>query len=223
VNALRRRGVDATSDDAGSWWVSPGPIDGRDVRIESDLSNAAPFLAAAVATGGRVTLDGWPEVTTQVGADLAHLLPLFGAQVEVADGRITVTGPEEISGVDLDLTTGGELAPALAALAALATGPSTLRGIGHIRHHETDRLAALATEINRLGGEVEELPDGLRITPRPLNAGRWLSYHDHRMATAGAIIGLVVEGVRIENIATTAKTLPEFPSLWRRMVEAHGA
>jgi 3-phosphoshikimate 1-carboxyvinyltransferase len=223
IDALRRRGVDATSDDAGSWWVSPGPIDGRDVRIESDLSNAAPFLAAAVATGGRVTLDGWPEVTTQVGADLAHLLPLFGAQVEVADGRITVTGPEEISGVDLDLTTGGELAPALAALAALATGPSTLRGIGHIRHHETDRLAALATEINRLGGEVEELPDGLRITPRPLNAGRWLSYHDHRMATAGAIIGLVVEGVRIENIATTAKTLPEFPSLWRRMVEAHGA
>lgn len=223
IDALRQRGVDATSDAAGSWSVAPGPIDGRDVRIESDLSNAAPFLAAAVATGGRVTLDGWPVETTQVGADLAHLLPLFGAQVEVADGRITVTGPSEIAGVDLDLTTGGELAPALAALAALATSPSTIRGIGHIRHHETDRLAALATEINRLGGDVEELPDGLRITPRPLTAGRWSSYHDHRMATAGAIIGLVVEGVRIENIATTGKTLPEFPSLWRRMVEAHGA
>lgn len=223
IDALRQRGVDASSDGVGAWRVAPGPISGRDVRIESDLSNAAPFLAAAVATGGRVTIDGWPEVTTQVGADLVHLLPLFGAQVDVADGRITVTGPVEISGVDLDLTTGGELAPALAALAALATGPSTLRGIGHIRHHETDRLAALATEINRLGGQVEELPDGLHIVPRPLGAGRWMTYHDHRMATAGAIIGLVVDGVRIENIATTGKTLPEFPSLWRRMVEAHGA
>ncbi|RWZ68574.1 3-phosphoshikimate 1-carboxyvinyltransferase [Labedella populi] len=221
LDALRRRGVDASSDGAASWRVAPGPIGGRDVRIESDLSNAAPFLAAAVATGGRVTLSGWPEETTQVGADLAHLLPLFGAEVVVGDGRITVTGAPEISGVDLDLTTGGELAPALAALAALATGPSTIRGIGHIRHHETDRLAALATEINRLGGDVEELADGLRITPRPLTAGRWSSYHDHRMATAGAIIGLVVEGVRIENIATTAKTLPQFPSLWREMVGAH--
>jgi 3-phosphoshikimate 1-carboxyvinyltransferase len=223
LDALRRRGVDATSDGAASWRVSPGPIAGRDVRIESDLSNAAPFLAAAVATGGRVTISGWPEETTQVGADLAHLLPLFGAEVVVGDGRITVTGPAEISGVDLDLTTGGELAPALAALAALATGPSTLRGIGHIRHHETDRLAALATEINRLGGDVEEFDDGLHIRPRPLSAGRWLSYHDHRMATAGAIIGLVVEGVRIEDIATTAKTLPQFPTLWRQMVGAHAA
>lgn len=223
IDALRQRGVDASSDGHGAWKVAPGTISGRDVRIESDLSNAAPFLAAAVATGGRVTIDGWPEETTQVGADLVHLLPLFGAQVEVTDGRITVTGPDEITGVDLDLTRGGELAPALAALAALATSPSTLRGIGHIRHHETDRLAALATEINRLGGQVEELEDGLRIVPRPLTAGRWLSYHDHRMATAGAIIGLVVEGVRIENIATTGKTLPEFPALWRRMVEAHSA
>jgi 3-phosphoshikimate 1-carboxyvinyltransferase len=223
LDALRRRGVDATSDGEGSWRVAPGPISGRDVRIESDLSNAAPFLAAAVATGGRVTISGWPETTTQVGADLAHLLPLFGADVTIDGDRLTVTGPTEISGVDLDLTTGGELAPALAALAALATGPSTIRGIGHIRHHETDRLAALATEINRLGGDVEELDDGLRITPRPLTAGRWLSYHDHRMATAGAIIGLVVEGVRIEDIATTAKTLPEFPTLWRGMVGARSA
>jgi 3-phosphoshikimate 1-carboxyvinyltransferase len=218
LDALRRRGVDATSTGAGAWNVAPGPIAGRDVRIESDLSNAAPFLAAAVATGGRVTIDGWPDETTQVGADLAHLLTLFGADVQVADGSITVIGPDRIAGVDIDLTTGGELAPALAALAALATTPSTLRGIGHIRHHETDRLAALATEITGLGGEVEELPDGLRITPRPLSGGRWSSYHDHRMATAGAIIGLVVDGVRIENIATTGKTLPQFPALWRALV-----
>lgn len=220
ISALRARGVAASSPEPGTWVVEPGPITGRDVRIEPDLSNAAPFLAAAVATGGRVTVTGWPDETTQVGADLAELLPLFGASVTRDGDRLTVTGGDRVRGVELDLTTGGELAPVLIALAALADEPSTFSGIGHIRHHETDRLAAIAAEIGKLGGNVVETEDGVHVEPAALHGGTWLSYHDHRTATAGALIGLVVPGVRIEDIATTAKTLPEFPELWLGMVGA---
>ncbi len=219
IAALADRGVTVESPEVGRWVVKPGSIGARDVDIEPDLSNAAPFLAAAVVTGGTVTITGWPESTTQVGADLADLLPLFDATVTRDGDRLTVTGPERIQGVQLDLTTGGELAPALVAIAALADGPSEITGIGHIRHHETDRLAALAAELNRLGGAVTELEDGLRIEPRPLHGGVWHSYEDHRMATAGAIVGLAVPGVEVENIATTAKTLPQFPQLWTRMLD----
>ncbi|OJX73893.1 3-phosphoshikimate 1-carboxyvinyltransferase [Leifsonia sp. 71-9] len=218
IAALAARGVEVESPEVGRWIVRPGAIAALDVDIEPDLSNAAPFLAAAVVTGGSVTITGWPETTTQVGADLADLLPLFGATVTRDGDRLTVTGPERVRAVDLDLTTGGELAPALVAIAALADGPSEITGIGHIRHHETDRLAALAAEINGLGGAVTELEDGLRIEPRPLHGGVWQSYEDHRMATAGAIVGLVVPGVEIENVATTAKTLPQFTQLWTRML-----
>jgi 3-phosphoshikimate 1-carboxyvinyltransferase len=218
IATLARRGVTVQSPAVGEWIVAPGPIEGAEIDIEPDLSNAAPFLAAALAVGGSVTITGWPAATTQVGADLADLLPLFGAQVTRHGDRLTVTGGERIRGVRIDLSTGGELAPALVALAALADSPSTITGIGHIRHHETDRLAALAAEINGLGGAVTELPDGLQIDPRPLHGGRWRSYDDHRMATAGALIGLVVPGVEIENIGTTAKTLPQFVDLWQTLV-----
>lgn len=219
IAALAARGVTVESPKVGRWVVSPGTIAARDFDIEPDLSNAAPFLAAAVVTGGTVTITGWPASTTQVGADLADLLPLFGATVTREGDRLTVTGPDRPTGITLDLTTGGELAPALVAIAALADGPSEITGIGHIRHHETDRLAALAAEINGLGGAVTELEDGLRIDPRPLHGGVWRSYEDHRMATAGAIVGLVVPGVEIENVATTAKTLPQFTQLWSRMLQ----
>lgn len=223
IAALAARGVTVSSPAVGEWIVEPGPIAGAEVDIEPDLSNAAPFLAAALVTRGRVTIGGWPAQTTQVGADLADLLPLFGATVTRDGGRLSVSGGSGIRGVNLDLTTGGELAPALVAIAALADGPSEITGIGHIRHHETDRLAALAAEINGLGGAVTELEDGLRIEPRPLHGGVWQSYHDHRMATAGAIIGLAVEGVEIENVATTAKTLPQFTELWHRMLAGESA
>jgi 3-phosphoshikimate 1-carboxyvinyltransferase len=219
IAALAARGVTVESPETGRWIVAPGTIAARDVDIEPDLSNAAPFLAAAVVTGGTVTITGWPESTTQVGADLAELLPLFGATVTRDGDRLTVTGPERPNGVQLDLSTGGELAPALVAIAALADGPSEITGIGHIRHHETDRLAALAAEINGLGGAVTELEDGLRIDPQPLHGGVWRSYEDHRMATAGAIVGLAVPGVEIENVATTAKTLPQFTQLWTGMLQ----
>jgi 3-phosphoshikimate 1-carboxyvinyltransferase len=214
IQALAARGVTVESPQPGVWAVAPGRIRGLTVDIEPDLSNAAPFLAAAVATGGRVSVTGWPTSTTQVGAHLARLLPLFGATVSLDDGVLTVEGDGQIHGITLDLSEGGELAPALVALAALADSPSEITGIGHIRHHETDRLAALATEINALGGSVTELDDGLRIEPAALHGGTWKTYADHRMAHAGAIIGLITPGVLIEDIATTSKTLPEFPELW---------
>jgi 3-phosphoshikimate 1-carboxyvinyltransferase len=222
IHTLAQRGVTVTSPEVGVWIVEPGTIRGAEVDIEPDLSNAAPFLAAALVAGGTVTITGWPATTTQVGASLAELLPLFGATVTVDGDRLTVTGTGRISGVDLDLSTGGELAPTLVGLAALADTPSTITGIGHIRHHETDRLAALATEINNLGGRVTELPDGLAIEPRPLHGGTWHSYDDHRMATTGALLGLVVPGVEVENIGTTAKTLPQFADLWHGLVAGSG-
>jgi 3-phosphoshikimate 1-carboxyvinyltransferase len=218
IATLAARGVTVTSPAVGEWIVESGPIAGAEVDIEPDLSNAAPFLAAALVAGGSVTIAGWPTSTTQVGADLAALLPLFGATVTVEGDHLTVTGGSGIHGVELDLSTGGELAPTLVALAALADSPSTITGIGHLRHHESNRLEALATEINRLGGNVTELPDGLRIVPQPLTGGEWKSYDDHRMATAGALIGLAIPGVLVENIATTAKTLPQFPELWHAML-----
>jgi 3-phosphoshikimate 1-carboxyvinyltransferase len=218
--------VNVSSPTVCRWVDEPGEIAAIENDIEPDHSNASPFCAAAVATGGSVTIAGWPASTTQVGNDLLTLLPQFGATVTRYGSEVTVSGAVDadgkpvIHGVTLDLTTGGELAPALAALAALASTPSTIKGIGHIRYHETDRLAALASEINKLGGRVTELEDGLQIEPATLHGGVWLSYEDHRMATSGALIGLVVDGVQVENIATTSKTLPEFPELWAALTES---
>lgn len=220
VAALTARGVAVSSPSATEWNITPGSIGAATVDIEPDLSNAAPFLAAALVAGGSVTVPGWPSQTTQVGNELIGLLPRFGARVTRDGDRLTVSSADGIHGADLDLTTGGELAPTLVVLAALADSPSEITGIGHIRHHETDRLAALATELNRLGGHVTELDDGLRIEPRALTGGLWHSYHDHRMATAGALVGLAVEGVEIENVQATAKTLPAFTTLWQRMLSA---
>jgi 3-phosphoshikimate 1-carboxyvinyltransferase len=160
-----------------------------------------------------------------VGADLETLLPLFGATVRrdgaqlTVDGGAGLLGGARVPGVQLDLSTGGELAPALVALAALANEASEITGIGHLRGHETDRLAALAAEINRLGGAVTELDDGLALEPRPLHGDTWRAYDDHRMATAGAIIGLAVDGVLVDDIGSTSKTLPQFASLWHTMLD----
>jgi 3-phosphoshikimate 1-carboxyvinyltransferase len=229
IACLAARGVTVETPEPGVWVVEPQPIAGLDVDIEPDLSNAAPFLIAAIVAGGRVTIDGWPARTTQVGAELETLLPLFGASVTrdgqalVVDGGIGIRGGARIPGVDLDLSTAGELAPAIVALAALADSPSRIVGIGHLRGHETDRLAALTAEIVKLGGAVTELDDGLAISPQPLHGGVWHSYADHRMATAGAIIGLAVADVDIDDIATTAKTLPQFAALWLSATGAIGA
>ncbi|MDD7962202.1 3-phosphoshikimate 1-carboxyvinyltransferase [Microbacterium thalli] len=220
VEALAHRGVHVERPSEREWLVPAGPLRGKELTIEPDLSNAAPFLAAAVLTGGRVSIPHWPVHSTQPGALLADILTEIGARVTRRSGVLSVTGTGEIRGVDLDLTAASELTPSLFALAAFADAPSTLHGIGHIRGHETDRIAALVGNLRALGGEVEELEDGIRITPVPLRGGLWRAHHDHRMATAGAIIGLRVPGVEVDDIGTTAKTMPEFPRLWDEMLGA---
>ncbi|MFF1822021.1 3-phosphoshikimate 1-carboxyvinyltransferase [Kribbella sp. NPDC058245] len=214
VAMLRERGVQVDDSEPNRWVVAPGPIRALDSAIEPDLSNAAPFLAAAVLTGGEVTVTGWPEHTTQPGGQLPEIFTRFGAEVTRTEDGLTVRGTGRVNGCDLDLSEVGELSPVIAAVAAFADGPSYLRGIAHLRGHETDRLAALEREFNALGGDVTQTEDGLEIRPKPLQGGLFATYNDHRMAHAAAVVGLLVDGLLIENIGTTAKTLPEFPELW---------
>ena len=219
LETLRQRGVTAHAIDERTWRVEPGPIRGGRVVIEPDLSNAGPFLAAAMVCAGEIRIPLWPSKTTQVGAEFERILPLMGASVSRAGEDLILQGTGTVHGIDIDLSIGGELAPVIAALAVLADSPSRITGIAHLRGHETDRLSALTTEINRLGGDCRELPDGLEIHPTKLTAGQWHTYEDHRMATTGAVIGLWVPGIEIENIATTSKTMPDFPKLWSQMLE----
>jgi 3-phosphoshikimate 1-carboxyvinyltransferase len=218
VQMLREAGVTVDDAEPNVWRVSPGTIATRDWVVEPDLSNATPFLAAAAVTGGSVTVPRWPEKTTQPGDVFREIATQMGCTVNHAEEGLTVTGPEHLVGIDFDLHDVGELTPTIAAMAVLADGPSTLRGIAHLRGHETDRLAALAAEINRLGGDATETEDGLVIKPSPLKAGLWQAYEDHRMATAGAIVGLKVRGIEVDDIGTTSKTLPDFPAMWDSML-----
>jgi 3-phosphoshikimate 1-carboxyvinyltransferase len=229
IDALERRHVlvetAGIEPPAALWHVDPQLIRGREVEIEPDLSNAAPFLAAALVAGGTVTVPGWPARTTQVGDRLRDWLVAYGAGVSVEQGALTVDGgagirANPLSPVDLDLSEGGELAPTLVGLAVFADGRSTFTGIGHLRGHETDRLAALVTELTAVGAHVVETDDGLVVEPGRLRASPrpWRSYEDHRMATTGALVGLGVDGVVVDDVATTAKTLPDFADLWRRML-----
>lgn len=217
VRMLRDAGaqVDAGDD---VWRVAPGPLRGGTSVIEPDLSNAAQFLGAALVTGGRVTVPDWPAETTQPGDALRGLLAEMGAEVTWGPDGLTARGTGTFRGLDADLHEVGELTPVLAALAALAGSPSRLTGIAHLRGHETDRLAALVAEINGLGGDVRELPDGLEIRPRPLHGGVFRTYDDHRMVMAAAVLGLAVPGVEVENAATVGKTLPEFTEQWASLV-----
>lgn len=225
VDMVRDAGVQVDSN-ATEWTVHPGPIKGGTWVIEPDLSNATPFLAAAAVTGGTVSVPRWPRTTTQAGDVIREILERMGCDVrlegDAEDSTLTVTGPArgELRGIELDMGDIGELAPTVAALATHTSTPSRLTGIAHLRGHETDRLAALTAEITGLGGQCEKLADGLRISPAPLHGGTWHSYADHRMATAGAIIGLTTENVVVEDIGTTAKTLPGFDAMWTDML--HG-
>jgi 3-phosphoshikimate 1-carboxyvinyltransferase len=204
-----------------TWFVRPGAIASHTIAVQPDLVNSAPFLAAALVTGGTVTIADWPTTTSQPAGQILDMFTRMGAVCELTAGRLTVTGSGPIRGITADLSDVSEISPVLTALAALADSPSELTGIGHQRLQETDRLAALAREINGLGGDVTELSDGLRITPRPLRATRvFASYDDHRLVMAAAVLGLAVPGVEVENAATVGKTFPEFPGLWAAMLAA---
>lgn len=221
IDCLRKRGVKVSTPEAAVWRIEPGPISGGVIGIEPDLSNAGPFLAAAMVAGGSVFVNGWPDDTTQVGNEFDGILQKMGAKVLRENGGLRITGTGAIHGIDIDLSIGGELTPVIAALAALADTSTVIRGVAHLRGHETDRLAALATEINRIGGIARETDDGLEIDPsNNLHSALWKTYEDHRMATAGAIIGLRVPGIEIEDITTTSKTMPDFAKLWTSMLGA---
>jgi 3-phosphoshikimate 1-carboxyvinyltransferase len=225
VSMLRDAGVEVDDTEANRWSVKPGPVAARRWTIEPDLSNAVPFLAAAVVSGGAVRITGWPAASTQPAEAILNILGTLGATVRRTDSYLEVHGTGHYDGFDTDLHDVGELTPAVAVLAAVAApgSVSRLRGVAHLRGHETDRLAALSTEINGLGGQCEETEDGLVITAAPLHGGVWHSYADHRMAMAGAIVGLRTPGVEVEDIATTAKTLPEFPQMWSDMLAGQTA
>jgi 3-phosphoshikimate 1-carboxyvinyltransferase len=214
VDVLRDRGVDVDDTTENVWRVAPGAVSPLDVELEPDLSNAAPFLAAAMVSGGRVRVPGWPQRTTQAGDGLRDILDAMGADVTLDPEGLTVRGGGAVEGIDVDLHDVGELTPVVAALAALASSPSRLRGIAHLRGHETDRLAALAHELNALGGDVVETPDGLAIRPARLHGGLFATYGDHRMAMAATVVGLAVPGVVVQDVQTTAKTLPDFTTRW---------
>lgn len=222
VAMLRQAGVDVDDSVPNRWQVRPGPVAARHWEVEPDLTNAVPFLAAAVVSGGTVRITGWPADSVQPADNILSVLGKLNAVVSQTDSSLEVRGSGSYDGFDVDLRAVGELTPSVAALAALATpgSVSRLSGIAHLRGHETDRLAALSAEINRLGGDCTETPDGLVITATPLRPGVWHAYADHRMAMAGAIVGLRVAGVRVDDIGATSKTLPDFPRLWARMLDA---
>ena len=231
VATLRERGIDVdepapeAGDGERTWRIHPGRPRGGEMAIEPDLSNAGPFLAAALVAGGRVSVPHWPAATTQAGDAWRKLLPRLGGEVTLTDGLLTAQGTGRLTGLEADLSDVGELVPTVAALATLAGAQghaSTLTGIAHLRGHETNRLAALAAEIRLLGGDAEETADGLIIRPAPLHGAALHSYADHRMATFAAIIGLSVDGVSLDDVECTSKTLPGFTDLWAAMLAAAG-
>lgn len=222
---LKERGVKVSQIDSHSWQVHPGSIQGVRTLIERDLSNAAPFMGAAMIAGGSVTIRDWPKNSTQPGDRLPEIFTAMGAEItrKKVNGtlgeELTITSSGSIAGIDIDLHEVGELAPSIAAVALFAHSPSHLRGIGHLRLHETDRLAALEREFNNLGAQVTAHSDSLEILPAALHGGIFHTYEDHRLATAAAMIGLRVANLQVENIHTTSKTFPDFPGLWTTMLQ----
>ena len=214
IEMLRLFGAVVDDSQHTEWRVEPGNLMGQDLVIEPDLSNAAPFMSMALVCGGSIVIRDWPRSTTQPGDALRDIFTRMGGSVEFVSDGLEISGDGNIRGIDIDLHDVGELTPSIAAVAALADSPSSLRGIGHLRLHETDRLAALTREINGLGGKVTEEESALHFQPSPLHSGAFHTYDDHRLATAGAVIGLRIQGVEVENIETTRKTLPDFPGLW---------
>jgi len=218
IDMLKQVGVEVITLDKNSWKVLPSKIQSKNWVIEPDLSNAGPFLAAAMVTKGEVTIPDWPQHTTQAGNAWIEILTKMGANISLNEKGLTVKIANEIKGIDFDLSDVGELTPVLVSIALFANSTSTLSGIAHLRGHETDRLAALVENIKSIGGDAEETSDGLIIRPTKLKAGMWKTFDDHRMATAGAVIGLVISGIDVDDIKTTSKTLPDFEKMWAHLV-----
>jgi 3-phosphoshikimate 1-carboxyvinyltransferase len=222
VACLRARGVEVSQPEDNFWVVEAGEIHGKEVVIEPDLSNAGPFLAAAMVTGGTVTVKNWPIETTQVGKHFVDILQQMGAQISFSGKDLVIQGIGKIKGIDIDLSIGGELAPVIIALAVLADTPSRITGIAHLRGHETNRLLALTTEINKIGGNAKELEDGIEIIPTEnLHGATWETYADHRMATAAAIIGLRVPNITVSDVSVVSKTMPNFVAMWSELIGAN--
>lgn len=223
VRMLQARGVRLVQPDPVTWQVFPGPLAALTDLVEPDLTNAATMLAAALVAGGELTT-AWPSDSLQAADELAGALASFGAELSYQDtpgGRtITVTGSGRIRGADLDLHAISELTPVAAALASLADSPSVIRGVAHIRGHETNRIAALVAELGALGAEIEETPDGLKITPAAMSGGTFHTWADQRMAHAGALVGLAVRGIGLDDVGCATKTLPDFPGMWQQLVSS---
>jgi 3-phosphoshikimate 1-carboxyvinyltransferase len=218
VDALRTSGAVVDDSTPGTWRVAPGPLLPRDAAVEPDLSTAAAYLAAPLVAGGSVTVTDWPADTRQPGSVLPDLLEAMGGRVSRTPTSVTVSAGDGLHGIDADLGDAPELTMVLTALAALADSPSRFTGVAHIRVQETDRLAALAKELTRCGGDVTELPDGIEVRPRPLTGAVLSSYEDHRIAMAWAVLGLGVDGIGVDDVATTRKTVPDFVGSWHRLL-----
>ncbi len=218
VEMLRARGATVETPDERTWVVAPGGLRALDSTVEPDLTNASVFLAAAAVTGGRVTVPGWPAQSLQPGALFLDVISAMGATVERHAGEVTVVGSTPLHGIDVDLTAASELTPVVAALGALASGRTTIRGVAHIRGHETDRLAALTRELRRAGIDAEETPDGLTILGGTPRAAAFEAYADHRMVHFAALLALVAEGSTIDDMACVGKTMPHFPVDWAGLV-----
>jgi 3-phosphoshikimate 1-carboxyvinyltransferase len=218
IAMLAQYGAVVDTSIANQWSIKPTKLFGVDLVIEPDLSNAAVFMAAPILCGGEVIIKDWPRKTTQPGDQLRQIFSDMGGEIDFVDQGLRVRSTGQIRGIDIDLGDVGELTPVIAALACFANSPSNLRGIGHLRLHETDRLSALKNELTALGAQVIEDESALRINPMPMKAGVFRTYEDHRLATAGALIGLAVKGVEVENIETTRKTITDFPALWSQLL-----
>ena len=203
---------------AMSWTVPPGRLRAKDLVVEPDLSSAAPFVAAAVVTAGRIHFPGWPSRTTQPGDRLRDLASQMGADCVLDGDGLTVVGPDRVRPLDVDLTDEGELTPVIAALLCFATGPSRLRGISHLRGHESDRLGALAKELSALGPHVVETSDGLTIDPAVIRAGTFETYDDHRLVMAGAVVALGGHSVAVADPSAVRKTYPKFVETWSELL-----
>ena len=218
LRMLDRFGLAAVEEEPGVYRVPGGQRSHLAAyEVEPDASSASYFLAAAAVTGGRMTVAGLGRGDVLQGdVRFADVLGEMGCRVERCDGGLTVHG-RPLRGIDADMNDISDTVMTLGAVACFAAGPTTIRNVAHVRHKETDRLAALATELRRLGAGVEEFADGLRIEPRPLRGAAVATYDDHRMAMSLAVVGLRVPGVVVENPACVAKTYPGFWDDWRKL------